>query len=373
MDATNEFRDGLIAGADVRGRGAGLNPGNRFEDVRLHVLGEHLDQIAIDHPDGVQVATRVYRDRSKGVLNEVDSPDLPFRWTVNPYRGCEHGCVYCYARPGHEYLGMSSGLDFETRILAKLDAPELLRSELIKDAWNGEGIVLSGVTDPYQPIERELRITRRVLEVCVELAQPVSLVTKNVLITRDLDLLGALEAHHAVHAAISVTTLDNRLASAMEPRASSPAARLKAIEALAKAGVPVSVMVAPVVPALNEPEIPAILRAAKAAGARHAGFVLLRLPHQIKTLFLDCLRREYPDRAAHVESAIRDTRDGELYQSDWKLRQRGTGPRAQQIADLFKIFTRQLGMDSWPEPKSPDEFLKRKADRQNRGQLGLFS
>lgn len=372
MGSTDEIVDGLVAGAHLRGRGAGLNPGNRFEDVRLHVLGEHLDLIALEHPDGMQVATRVFRDRSRSVLNEVESPDLPFRWTVNPYRGCEHGCVYCYARPGHEYLGLSSGLDFETKILAKVDAPELLRSELVKDGWDGEGIVLSGVTDPYQPIERELRITRRVLEVCVELAQPVSVVTKNAMVTRDVDLFAQLAVHHAVHVAISVTTLDNRLASAMEPRASAPGARLKAIETLAKAGIPVTVMVAPVVPALNEPEIPAILRAAKNAGARHAGFVLLRLPFQIKALFLDWLAREFPDRAGHVESAIRDTRDGELYQSDWAVRQRGTGARAKQIADIFKVFARQLGMDQWPEAKSPAEFLRRKASRQSRGQLGLF-
>lgn len=372
MAINPEFRDATPAGFNLRGRGGALNPGNRFEDVRLHVIGDHLDEIAVSHPDGVKVHTRVYRDRSRSVLNEVDSPDLPFRWTVNPYRGCEHGCVYCYARPGHEYLGLSSGLDFETKILAKPDAPELLRAELVQDSWMGEGIVLSGVTDPYQPIERELGITRRIIELCVELAQPVSLITKNALITRDLDLFKELRQFHAVHAAISVTSLENRIASAMEPRASAPQARLKAIETLANAGIPVSVMVAPIVPALNEPEIPAILKAAKDAGARHAGFVLLRLPYQIKAIFLDWIKREFPERAAHIESAIRDTREGDLYQSDWKVRQRGTGARAQQIADLFRVFTRQLGMDRWPESKSSEEFLRRKELRQSRGQLGLF-
>ncbi len=372
MSSDRQFKDAISSGPLVRGRGAGLNPGSRFEDVRLHVLGEHLEEIAIEHPDGVRVATRVYRDRSRTILNEVESPDLPFRWTVNPYRGCEHGCIYCYARPGHEYLGLSSGLDFETKILAKPDAADLLRAEISRDSWTGEGIVLSGVTDPYQPVERSLGITRRVLQVCVEFAQPVSLVTKNALVTRDVDLVRELATHRAVHAAVSVTTLDHRLARVMEPRASAPSARLNAIETLASAGVPVTVMVAPVIPGLNDQEIPAILKAARDAGACSAGYVLLRLPHQIKELFLDWLKREWPDRAARVESAIRETRDGELYNSDWGVRQRGTGVRARQIADLFALVQRQLGLDRRPDIKDPREFLRRTAERQSRGQLGLF-
>lgn len=367
-----EFQDALTQGP-TRGRGAGLNPGNRFEDLRLHVLGDHLDEILVDQPEGVQVPTRVYRDHSRSIINPVDSPDLHFKWTVNAYRGCEHGCIYCYARPNHEYLGLSSGLDFETKIFAKIDAPLLLRRELQKKSWLGEGIMLSGITDPYQPIESKMKLTRQILEVCVEFAQPLSIITKNALITRDLDLLRELRTHQAIRAAISITTLDNRLAHAMEPRASSPKARLHAVETLASAGIPVAVMVAPVIPALNECEIPAILQAAKDAGATSAGMVLLRLPHQIKALFLDWLKREFPQRAAHVESAIRDTRDGELYQSDWGLRQRGSGPRADQINQVFDLFARKLGLDGRGRPKSSAEFLRRKALRESGGQLGLFA
>jgi DNA repair photolyase len=366
-----EYADGLVQG-EIRGRGAGLNPGNRFEDVRLHVLGDHLDEVAVEHPDGVQVKTRIYRDSSRTILNPIDSPDLPMKWSINPYRGCEHGCIYCYARPGHEYLGMSSGLDFETKILAKMEAPELLRAELSKKSWIGEGIMISGVTDCYQPIEATLRITRRMLEVCAEFAQPVGLITKNRLITRDIDVFKELNAHNAISAAVSITSLDNSLSAKMEPRASSPKERLAAVRQLADAGIPVAVMAAPIVPALNESEIPAILEAARDAGASSAGFVLLRLPHQIKALFLDWLAREYPERAAHVESAIRDTRDGDLYQTAWGVRQRGTGPRAEQIADMFNLFARKYDLTGRRRGGSNAEFLRRKDARAAKGQLSLF-
>jgi DNA repair photolyase len=366
-----EFQDALPTGP-IRGRGAGLNPGNRFEDVRLHVLGEHVDEIVAEGADGQPVTTRVYRDAAKSVLNPVDSPDICFKWSVNPYRGCEHGCVYCYARPNHEYLGLSSGLDFETKILAKLDAPEILRRELTRPSWSGDGIAISGVTDPYQPIEAKLRITRRVLELFAELAQPVSLVTKNRLITRDIDLLGELAKHNAASAAISITSLDNRLSSKMEPRASSPRDRLEAVRRLADAGVPVTVMVAPIIPALNESEVPAILKAAADAGATSAGSVLLRLPHQIKALFFDWLAREFPERAAHVEAAVRDTRGGELYQTAWRVRQRGTGPRAEQVGQLFNLFAKKHGLNAREHADGRAEFLRRKALREAKGQLGLF-
>ncbi len=367
-----EFTDGLSQGA-VRGRGAGLNPGNRFEDVRLHVLGEHLDEIAIEHPEGVQVKTRVFRDASRSILNPIDSPDLGMKWSINPYRGCEHGCIYCYARPGHEYLGLSSGLDFETKIFAKMNAPELLRAELAKKSWEGESISISGVTDCYQPVEKSLRITRGVLEVCAEFAQPVGIITKNRLVTRDLDLLTELHRHRAVCAAVSVTTLDPALSAKMEPRASSPRERLATVRALADAGIPVAVMVAPIVPALNEPEIPAILEAARDAGATGAGFVLLRLPHQIKALFLDWLRREFPERASHVEAAIRDTRGGDLYQTEWGVRQKGTGARAEQIGRVFEVFERKMGLNKGVRGRSREEFLRRKDARSARGQMGLFT
>ncbi|MFN7020974.1 MAG: PA0069 family radical SAM protein [Phycisphaerales bacterium] len=371
-DQPTELRDAIPSGP-ARGRGAQLNPGNRFEDVRLHVLGEHLDEVRLEHPAGRQVPTRVYADKSRSLINRVDSPDLPFNWTINPYRGCEHGCIYCYARPGHEYLGMSCGLDFETRIMAKLDAPEILRDELSKPSWQGEPIAVSGVTDCYQPIEAELRITRRILEVCVEFAQPVSLVTKNRLITRDLDLLKQLNAVDAVSTAVSITTLDNRLASAMEPRASSPRERLGAIRQLADEGIPVCVMVAPIIPGLNESEAPAILKAAAEAGAVGAGYVMLRLPHQIKALFLDWLAREFPDRAGKVESQLRGMRHGDLYASEFFERQRGVGARAEQLASMFRLFERRFGLTGRWSRLSNKEFLRRKRLRGPAGQLSLWA
>lgn len=365
-----EYADALAARA--RGRGAQLNPGNRFEDVRLHVLGEHMDEIAAEMPDGRRVMTQVFKDHSRTLINRVDSPDLPFHWTVNPYRGCEHGCIYCYARPGHEYLGLSCGLDFETKIAAKFDAPELLAHELAKKSWQGETIVFSGVTDCYQPIEAKLRITRRCMELCAELAQPVSIVTKNALVTRDTDVLSELAKHGAAHVAISITTLDNRLASAMEPRASSPRERLKAIRTLTDAGVPVQVMTAPIIPALNESEIPALLEAAKEAGAVGAGYTMLRLPHQIKALFLDWLAREFPQRAGHVEAALRDVRDGELYQAEFGERMRGSGPRAEQIGKMFKVFKRRAGLERVWTGLSSAEFVRRREARAAGGQMKLF-
>jgi len=339
-----EYKDALPQGA-VRGRGAGLNPGNRFETVRLHVLGEHLDEQAAQAPCGVQVRTTQLDDSTRSIINHVDSPDLGFNWTINPYRGCEHGCIYCYARPGHEYLGMSSGLDFETRIIAKPEAPVLLRRELMNAKWKGETIMMSGVTDPYQPVERELEVTRGCLKVMVEFRQAVAIITKSKLILRDMDLLMELHEHRAVHAAVSLTTLDNELAAKMEPRASSPAGRLLAIRELSKAGIPVRVMTAPIIPGLNDRELPALLKAAAEAGASSAGFVMLRLPYQIKDLFLEWLGRHFPARAAHVESLVRQMRGGELYNTEWFKRHKGEGPLAEQIAQTFKVFARRYGLD----------------------------
>ncbi len=390
MFESDEIKDGLTRGP-VRGRGAGINPGNRYESVRLHILGEHLDEQAREHPCGQQVRTQVHDDDSKSILNRVDSPDLGFHWTVNPYRGCEHGCIYCYARPGHEYLALSSGLDFETRIFAKREAPRLLRQALCRPSWQGERIMFSGVTDCYQPVEAKLQITRECLKVCNELGQPVSVVTKSKLVLRDLDLLKQLALHNAASVAVSITTLDNALAAKMEPRASSPRERLETVRTLSAAGIPTSVMVAPIIPALNESEVPAILAAAAEAGARDAGYVLLRLPHQIKALFEEWLERHFPERAAKVLNAIRETRGGELYRAEFFERQRGTGVRAEQIAATFAVFKRRSGLgrdnvlkedgseDSRPaDPRraesksrlSSAEFLRRRA--LGAGQLGLF-
>ncbi|MEK6704148.1 MAG: PA0069 family radical SAM protein [Planctomycetota bacterium] len=339
-----EYVDALAQGP-VRGRGAGINPANRFESIRLHVLGETLDERALESPCGGRVPTQILDDTTHTLINRVESPDLPFDWTINPYRGCEHGCVYCYARPGHEYLGMSAGLDFETRIMVKRDAPRVLRRELGRASWMGEPIVMAGVTDVYQPIERELEITRGCLKVMAECRQPVGIVTKNRMVVRDVDLLQELARCNAARVAISLTTLDNDLASKMEPRASSPAARLAAMRELAGAGVCVSVMTAPIIPGLNDHELPTLLKAARDAGATHAGWVLLRLPHQIKDVFIDWLGRHYPGRAAHVASLIRQTHDGELYRSDFHTRHRGSGPIAQRIASVFKVFAARHGLD----------------------------
>jgi DNA repair photolyase len=349
----------------ARGRGAQISPGNRFERLSLHVLPEHIDEILAEAPDGRQLRTLIYPDRTRTVINRVDSPDLGFRWSINAYRGCEHGCTYCYARPGHETLGFSSGLDFEARIVAKLDAPDLLPRELARPRWKREPIVMSGVTDPYQPVEKKLRLTRRILEVCRDAGQPVSLITKSALILRDLDILAPMAEAGLARAAVSITTLDNHLASSMEPRASSPVQRLRAVRELTDAGVPVHVMHAPIIPGLNDREIPALLAAAAEAGAVGAGYILIRLPHQVKAIFLDWLAREFPGRAAHIESLIRQCRGGGLYDPSFGVRQRGEGPVAEAIGQMFHLAARRAGLDrpspaqrhgERPPPPPPSQF-----------------
>ncbi|MHC4612829.1 MAG: PA0069 family radical SAM protein [Planctomycetota bacterium] len=352
----------------VRGRGTGLNPANRFEGYSLHVLPETLEEDRRDRPCGVQRTTRVYVDASRTVLNPVDSPDLNLYWTLNPYRGCEHGCVWCYARPTHETLGFSCGLDFETRIVAKPDAPRLLRSELASPGWAGEAIAMSGVTDPYQPLEAKLRITRGCLEVMAECRQPVTVVTKSRLITRDIDLLSRLARHGAVSVAVSVTTLDPKLAAIMEPRASRPADRLRAIRELSAAGIPVLMYTAPIIPGLNDREIPSLLQAASEAGAQSAHWMMIRLPHQVKTLFLDWMRTHFPDRASRIEGLIRELHGGRLYDSRFGVRSRGRGPVAEQIASTFKVFARRHGLDK-PLKRPSSSAFRRPADA---AQLMLF-
>ena len=352
-----------------KGRGAAINPPNRFETVALRVLPEELERQTTE-ADGQppRVATTVLEDESRSVINKVDSPDLPFSWTLNPYRGCEHGCIYCYARPGHEYLGMSCGIDFETRIMAKPRAPQLLRSHLGKKSWTGEPIVMSGVTDPYQPAEREQGITRRCLEVMLEHRQPVSIITKNRMVMRDLDLLKQFAAWKGVRVAISLTTLDVELARIMEPRASSPKERLRAIEELTAAGVDVTVMTAPMIPAINDMEMPALLEAAASAGAKHAGFVVLRLPHQIKDLFLEWLTRHFPDRAGKVESLVRQMRGGDLNVSKFGERMKGTGAWAEQMRATFKVFCRRHGLNTERMKLNSGEFRR----PEKGGQMGLW-
>ena len=327
-----------------RGRGAISNPPNRFEPLQLE---PDADWDAAEDP---AVKTQFFRDTSQSVITFNKSPDIPFNAGVNPYRGCEHGCSYCYARITHEYLGFSAGLDFESRIMVKEDAPELLRQEMSSPTWKPQLVAMSGVTDCYQPVERCLQLTRRCLAVFAEFRNPVGLITKNHLVTRDIDLLRELAAHRAVEVNISVNSLDNALAARLEPRASSPKHRLAAVEALAKAGIPVGVLVAPIIPALNEPEIFAVLQAAKNAGAQWAGMEILRLPLTVAPIFEKWLETHFPEKKEKVLNRIRAIRGGKLNDPRFGNRMRGEGIFAEQIAQMFHVARRRVGIpDEGPE------------------------
>lgn len=328
----------------IRGRGAADNPTNRFERLSYEpdVDGSELERPA--------PTTHFYRDTTRSIITYNDSPDVGFSASINPYRGCEHGCIYCYARPTHEYLGFSAGLDFESKIMVKEEAPELLRRELASPRWQPQVLAISGVTDCYQPIERRLQLTRRCLEVLAEYRNPVCIITKNQLVTRDIDVLRELARHDAVVVNLSVTTLDAGLAGVMEPRASRPAARLAAIAALNEAGIPAGVMVAPVVPGLTDHEMPAILAAAAKAGARAAGYVALRLPHGLGPLFEDWLARNFPERKEKVLGRIRELRSGRLYDARFGSRMSGEGEIARMLKNMFELARRQAGIpDDRPE------------------------
>ncbi len=319
------------------GRGTGLNPENRYEQIHIEMEPE------ADEP--APLPTVFYRDTSRSVLAENESPDVGFRFSLNPYRGCEHGCVYCYARPSHEYLSFSAGLDFERRIMVKEDAPELLRQAFLAPRWQPQTVALSGNTDCYQPVERHLQLTRRCLEVFRDFRNPVGVVTKSALVTRDVDLLADLAVHGAAHVLISVTSLDGDLARRMEPRAARPERRLAALQTLSAAGVPTGVMVAPVIPGLNDEEIPRILQSAAGAGARSASWVLLRLPRPIDDLFAAWLAEHFPDRCERVLGRIRQCRAGHINDSRFGRRMRGEGVYAEQIAALFHTAARRYGLD----------------------------
>jgi DNA repair photolyase len=327
----------------IVGRGAAGNPKNRFERIEVEP-----DETEGDEP---RPETVYLRDHSRSIIARNDSPDIGFDASINPYRGCSHGCVYCYARPTHEYLGLSAGLDFESRILVKQDAPELLRKELLSSRWNPQVLSMSGVTDPYQPVERRLRITRRCLGVLAEFRNPVIIVTKNYLVTRDLDLLSELASHDAAAVAFSLTTLDDDLRRIMEPRTSRPARRLAAVEKLAAGGIPVGVMTAPVIPGLNDHELPNLLSAAAEAGATFAAYVPVRLPYAVAPLFEDWLARHFPERKDKVLNRVRSMRGGELNDAGFGSRMRGEGLFAQHIAQLFSISCRRAGMGEGRFPK----------------------
>jgi DNA repair photolyase len=362
-----------MEGDAIRGRGAAENPTGRFE--RLAYEPDAEAELWPDEDGEPRPRTEYYRDHSRSILTHNDSPDVGFTHSVNPYRGCEPGCSYCFARPTHEWLGLSAGLDFETKIFVKETAPELLRRALSSPSWAGEPVAMSGITDPYQPVERRLRITRGCLEVLAECGNPVGIVTKGHLVTRDADLLGRLASHGAAVVHLSITSLDPALQRVMEPRASTPARRLEAISELAAAGVPVGVLVAPVIPGLTDHELPAILEAAAAAGASTAGFVPLRLPYGLPELFEAWLERHFPDRKEKVLHRIREIRGGALNDPHFGSRMRGQGEYAEQIRALFHVTCRRLGLNRERLRLSSARFVRPAPPPRKRpdtGQLEIF-
>ena len=338
---------------NLPGRGTEQNPENRYE--RIYVAPDEDD----DAPrDGSPSPTLFYRDTSRSVLVENDSPDIPFRFSLNPYRGCEHGCIYCYARPTHEYLSFSAGLDFERRIMVKHDAPELLREAFLSPRWQPQVVSLSGNTDCYQPVERRLQLTRRCLEVFRDFRNPVGIVTKSTLVTRDVDLLSELAGDGAAHVFVSITSLDGEVARRMEPRAARPERRLEAVRELSSAGIPVGVIAAPVIPGLNDEEIPRILQAAASAGARAASWVLLRLPKPVDQLFANWLSEHFPDRRERVLGRIRECREGRMSDARFGTRMRGAGVYAEHISALFQTAARKYGLEQPLPPLNAAAFRR---------------
>jgi DNA repair photolyase len=346
-----------------RGRGACSNRSGRYESEQREGFDDGWESLGELEP----FRTQVSEEPARSIITRNDSPDIPFEQSINPYRGCEHGCIYCYARPSHCFLGHSAGLDFETKLYAKPEAAKLLERELAHPRYRASPIALGTNTDPYQPIERERRITRAVLEVLERTRHPVTIVTKSALVVRDLDILARMAELRLAKVFLSVTTLDRHVARRMEPRAATPCRRLEAIRQLSAAGVPSGVMVAPIIPALTDWEIERILEATHAAGAREAGYVLLRLPLEIKELFREWLAAEFPDRAVHVISLLRSMHGGRDYTAEFGLRQRGAGPYAEQIALRFRLALKRLGFggrrlelrtDLFQPPAAPGDQLR---------------
>jgi DNA repair photolyase len=331
-----------------KGRGAASNPAVRFERTALEPFDDGWGTLTEEMPP---LATTLTREAAKSALTYNDSPDLTFDRSLNPYRGCEHGCVYCFARPSHAYVGLSPGLDFETKLLFKPDLPALLEKELSRPGYVPRTVTLGANTDPYQPVERSTGLTRRTLEVLERFGHPVSIVTKGAGVLRDADILSRMAARKLVRVCISVTTLDAKLARIMEPRAASPARRLAAIRELAAQGIPVAVLAAPMIPGINDADLERILAAAAEAGASSAGYVLLRLPHELRQLFEEWLHRHYPDRAARVLALVRQTRGGKLYDADFERRQRGEGAYAEMLARRFEVAMRRCGLERRSEER----------------------
>lgn len=333
----------------IKGRGSSFNPANRFDKIDF-IPDEEF------YKDETKPKTEFFRDTTKTIIAYNSSPDINFEASINPYRGCEHGCVYCYARPNHEHLGLSAGLDFETKIFVKENAPELLKKELSSKKWKPQTIAISGVTDAYQPCEKHFEITRRCLEILNEFSNPVGIVTKNHMVTRDIDILKELAEINAAIVMISITTLDSTLARLMEPRTSQPELRLKAIKQLTENGIPVGVLVAPVIPGLTDHEIPQIIEKAVEAGAKYAGYVMLRLPFGVKDIFTNWLEQHYPGKKSKVLNRVMSVRDGKLYVPEFFNRQKGEGVFAEQVAKMFEISCRKNGIDKNRVNLSTDKF-----------------
>jgi DNA repair photolyase len=342
----------------IKGRGAQVNPKNRFEKLSLeNFKDDELDYFA-EEEDEVKIPTQFFMDESKTVIAKNDSYDVGFEYSLNPYRGCEHGCIYCYARPSHEFLGFSSGTDFESKIMVKKNAPELLEAEFRKKSYKPDFIMFSGNTDCYQPVERKLKITREVLKVCLKFRNPVSINTKNDLILRDTDILQEMAKLNLVSVCLSITSLDRNLTRILEPRTSSPERRLMTIEKIAEKNIPVGVNIAPVIPGLNDEEIPSILKEASSHGAIFAGHMMLRLPYAVKDLFLQWLKEEFPDRESKIVNKIREMRDGKLNESEFGTRFSGKGELAETIHSLFELSCRKYGLNRQRTGLRKDLFRK---------------
>jgi DNA repair photolyase len=339
----------------LRGRGAVSNASGRYEKESRVLIDDGWNG---EEEEETSLKTEILRDSSRTIITRNNSPDISFSQSINPYKGCEHGCIYCFARPTHAYLGFSPGADFESKIFTKPNAAELLRKELSSPKYVPQVLAIGTNTDPYQPIEKKLRIMRSILEVLWEFKHPVGIVTKNAGILRDIDILAPMAEAGLAKVALSVTTLDRRLARVMEPRASTPPKRIEAIKTLTSVGIPTAVMFAPVIPALNDEELETVLEAAKDAGARSAGYVLLRLPLEIKDLFREWLEANEPGRAKHVMSLIRSMRGGKDYDAQWNTRMRGTGPYADMISRRFHLAVRRFGLNAEHRPLDTKQFKR---------------
>jgi DNA repair photolyase len=365
-DPNDGVLDAAVDGERRRGRGAVTNPSGRYEPQAKVAFDDGWQSLEELPP----FKTYVTEERARKIISRNESPDIGFDRSINPYRGCEHGCIYCYARRTHAYQGLSPGLDFESRLFVKPDAPELLARELSDPSYRPRTIAMGTNTDPYQPIEKKWQVTRRILEVLRDAGHPVGIVTKSALVTRDIDILSEMAKKNLAKVAVSITTLDHKLARAMEPRAATPQRRLATLRALSNAGIPTAVMVAPIIPAINDAEIERILDAAAAAGALGAGYVTLKMPFEIKDLFREWLREHFPDKEKHVISLVRDLHGGKDYDSTWGQRQTGSGPYAWSIGRRFELACERLGLNKKRSKLTTAHFHPPAA---NRKQLDLFA